>query len=114
MISFQTDDDNDFVTLPNGNLAMVQNRDAVAQEAKHFAATARAEMIHAYDEGIPFLREAFSKQPNLAQFEASLRRRLLATPDVTGIVSLDTQIEGETLKYTATLQTTYGTVTING
>lgn len=114
MISFQTDDDNDFVTLPNGNLAMVLDAQAVAQEAKHFAATSRAEMIHAYDEGIPFLREAFSKQPNLAQFEASLRRRLLNTPDVTGIVSLDTQIEGETLKYTATLQTTYGTVTING
>ncbi|MFD4837647.1 hypothetical protein ACFWP0_09070 [Achromobacter sp. NPDC058515] len=114
MISFQTDDDNDFVTLPNGNLALVTDRDAVAQEAKHFAATARAEMIHAYDEGIPFLREAFSKQPNLAQFEASLRRRLLGAPDVTGIVSLTTQIEGETLKYTATLQTTYGTVTING
>ncbi|OAE56628.1 hypothetical protein A7J67_08260 [Achromobacter xylosoxidans] len=114
MISFQTDDDNDFVMLPNGNLAMVNDRAAVAQEAKHFAATARAEMIHAYDEGIPFLREAFSKQPNLAQFEASLRRRLLDTPDVTGIVSLDTQIEGETLKYLATLQTTYGTVTING
>lgn len=114
MISFQTDDDNDFVTLPNGNLAMVTDRLAVAQEAKHFAATARAEMIHAHDEGIPFLREAFSKQPNLAQFEASLRRRLLSTPDVTGILSLTTQIEGETLKYTATLQTTYGTVTING
>lgn len=114
MISFQTDDDNDFVTLPNGNLAMVTDRQAVAQEAKHFAGTARAEMIHAYDEGIPFLREAFSKQPNLAQFEASLRRRLLDTPDVTGIVSLTTQTEGETLKYTATLQTTYGTVTING
>lgn len=114
MISFQTDDDNDFVTLPNGNLAMVTDRKAVAQEAKHFAATTRAEMIHAYDEGIPFLREAFSKQPNLAQFEASLRRRLLDTPDVTGIVSLVTQIEGESLKYTATLQTTYGTVTING
>ena len=114
MISFQTDDDNDFVTLPNGNLAMVTDRAAVAQEAKHFAATARAEMIHAYDEGIPFLREAFSKQPNLAQFEASMRRRLLDTPDVIGIVSLVTQIEGESLKYTATLQTTYGTVTING
>ncbi len=114
MISFQTDDDNDFVTLPNGNLAMVNDRVAVAQEAKHFAATALAEMIHAYDEGIPFLREAFSKQPNLAQFEASLRRRLLSTPDVTAILSLVTQIEGEALKYAATLQTTYGTVTING
>lgn len=114
MISFQTDENNDFVTLPNGNLAMVSDRDAVAQEAKHFAATVRAEMIHAYDEGIPFLREAFSKQPNLAQFEAALRRRLRGTPGVTGIVSLDTQIEGEALKYTATLQTTYGMVTING
>lgn len=114
MISFKTDENNDFVTLPNGNLAMVSDRDAVAQEAKHFAATVRAEMIHAYDGGIPFLREAFSKQPNLAQFEAALRRRLLETPEVTGILSLDTQVEGETLKYTAMLQTTYGTVSING
>lgn len=114
MISFRTDDNNDFVTLPNGNLAMVTDRAAVAQEAQHFAATVRGEMIHAVDEGIPFLRDVFSKQPNLAQFEASLRRRLLSTPNVAGIVSLVTQIEGESLKYTAALQTTYGTVTING
>ncbi|ANY17227.1 hypothetical protein [Bordetella pseudohinzii] len=114
MITFQTDENNDFVTLPNGNLAMAMGRDAVAQEARHFAATVRTEMIHAYDEGIPFLRETFSKQPNLAQFEASLRRRLLDTPDVTGILSLATRIEGETLDYTVTLQTTYGTVTIYG
>lgn len=59
---------------------------------------------HAHDEGIPFLREAFSKQPNLAQFEAALRRRLLETQEVTSIPSLDTQVEGEVLKYAGTLK----------
>lgn len=114
MITFMTDENNDFVTLPNGNLAMARDIDAVAQEAKHFAASARNEMIHAYNQGIPFLREAFSKQPNLAQIEAALRRRILETPDVTAILSMDTSMEGETLRYTATLKTTYGTVIING
>ncbi|VFR32606.1 phage protein [plant metagenome] len=114
MITFQTDENNDFVTLPNGNLAMARDIEAVAQEAKHFAASVRTEMIHAFDQGIPFMREAFSKQPNMAQIEAALRRRIMETPDVTEILALTAALDGETLRYTATLQTTYGLVSIDG
>jgi len=109
-----TDEDNDFVVLPNGNLAMIQGRAAVAQESKHYASTLYAEMIHAYDLGVPFLRDVFSKQPNIAQFEAALRRRILELDEVQEITSLVTVLDGETLRYTATLKTIYGTVPING
>ncbi|WP_041937510.1 hypothetical protein [Bordetella avium] len=114
MITFKTGDNNDFVVLPNGNLALETGINAVAQEARHFAATAKREMIHAFDQGVPFLREAFSKQPNLAQFEAALRRRLLELDEVDEVQSLDVAIDGESLKYTAVLNTAYGVVTLDG
>jgi len=114
MITFQTDENNDFAIGPDGGLVLTRGRDAVAQEAKHFAATLRAEMIHAYDLGVPFLREVFGGQPRLAQIETALRRRLLEIDEVTGIASLEASIEDETLKYSAVLETVHGAVSVNG
>lgn len=114
MRTFQTDQTNDFVVGADGNLVLIRDIHAVSQESRHFAATLRGEMIHAIDEGVPYFREAFNKNPNLAQMEAALRRRILSLADVVAITSLKALIDGETLKYTATIQTIYGSVAING
>lgn len=113
MKTFQTNASNDFVVAEDGNLAIIQDIDAAAQESRHYAATLLGEMIHAKDEGIPYFQHAFSRTPSLAQMEAALRRRIMSMPDVVKITSLTASIQGETLSYTATIQTTYGTVTVN-
>lgn len=114
MKTFQTDSNNDFVRGFDGNLVMIQDIQAVAQESRHFAATLRGEMIHAIDEGVPYFRDVFGKTPNLSQIEASLRRRILSLTNVEKINSLSAFIDGETLKYTAQIKTSFGDIEING
>lgn len=114
MRTFLTDENNDFVLGANGNLAIARDIEAIAQESRHHAATLRGEMIHSMDQGIAYFRDVFNKIPNLAQVEASLRRRILSIDDVVSITFLRAFISGETLKYEATIKTVYGEVSING
>lgn len=114
MKTFQTNPNNDFVRGADGNLVIIQDIQAVAQESRHFAATLRGEMIHAIDEGVPYFRDVFSKTPNLSQIEAHLRRRIMSLANVEKINSLTAFIEVETLKYTAQIKTNFGDIEING
>lgn len=113
MRTFLTDGNNDFVIGDNGNLSIIQDIEAVSQESRHFAATLRGEMIHSMINGIAYFRDVFNQTPNLAQVEASLRRRILSIGDVREITFLRASIVGETLKYEATIKTVYGEVSIN-
>lgn len=114
MITFATDDNNDFIVGQNGNLTMIKDRQAIAQESKHFIATLRGEMIHAIDEGIPYFRDALNKQPNLSAFEFAIRKRLSTLPEIRKIVSLNTFVNNETLGYSIVIQSIYGEVIESG
>lgn len=114
MRTFLLDENNDLMLDNTGNLAMVEGIEATAQTSRNFAATRGSEMIHAMDQGIPFFMTSFDRFPNLAQFEAALRRRLLQVESVQAVTALDVQYDDGAVKYTATLRTTDGVVTING
>lgn len=114
MKTISTDLNNDMYIGDDGNIAMSYDIVAAAQTAKHFAATLKSEMIHEYDLGIPFFITAFGANPSLPQFEAATRRRILEAPEVTGIRSFQVQQDGDILRYTAVIETTYGTATLNG
>lgn len=111
MITFKTNiDNNDLELGKNGELTFLQDIEAVAQESRHFAATLRGEMIHAKQNGIPYLQDIFTRIPNLAQIEAALRRRLMSLSDVSAITALTASINGDILQYTAIINTVYGEV----
>lgn len=114
MRTFLLDENNDFVLDKSGNIAMAAGIEATAQTSRNFAAARRSEMIHSADQGIPFFDTSFDRFPNLAQFEAALRRRLLQVDTVQAVTALDVQYEDGAIKYTATLKTDDGAVTING
>lgn len=114
MKSFLLDEDNDLTLDKTGNLALVSGIEATAQTSRNFAASRTGEMIHNADQGIPFFLTSFDRFPNLAQFEAALRRRLLQVETVQAVAALDVQYEDGAVSYTATLQTDDGAVTING
>lgn len=114
MRTVSTDADNDFYLGADGNLSVSLDVQAVAQTAEHYAATARAEMIHAFDEGIPFFQTVFARDVSIPQFEAALRRRLLNAPGVRAVQSLETVQDGDVLRYTAFISTDYGQVQLNG
>lgn len=111
--TFAADASNDLVIAPDGALAIATGADAVAFACRSTARVIRNEMVLAYDQGIPFRTTAWAGVPNVIAFEAALRQRLLAVPDVTGIVSLSASRIGDRLGYVATIRTVYGTVTLN-
>lgn len=108
MITISTGANNDILLGPDGNLALVRDLEAVKQTAEHLAYTLAGEMVLALTQGVPFWGVAFSPSPNMAQFEAFLRERILETPDVTEVSELSAQLVGENILYTATIQTIYG------
>lgn len=114
MITTSVNEDNDVYLGADGNLAMVRNIQATMQTAEHFAKAARGEMIHKMDEGMPFMQTVFARDASVPQFEAALRKRLLAAPNVKSIIELITVQEDDVLRYTATIETIYGAVNING
>ena len=114
MRTFLLDKENDFTLDKTGNIAMVSDIHATAQTSRNFAAARSGEMIHNADQGIPFFMTSFDRFPNLAQFEAALRRRLMQVETVQAVTALDVQYVDGAVSYTATLQTDDGALTING
>lgn len=114
MRTVSTNEDNDLYLGEDGNLAMAFDIQAVRETTVHYAATSREEMIHAFDEGVPFFQTAFARDASLPQFEAAERRRILSTPGVRAILSFETIQDGDVLRYTALIESDYGQVEING
>lgn len=114
MITFATDEDNDLVIGADGNLSLITSIPAVAQTAAHYAQTLLNEMIQDYDNGVPFFIVAFGSSASIPQFEAAMKKRILQAPEVTGIASFETAQDGDVLRYTATIETIYGSANING
>ena len=106
--------DNDLVLNEFGYLSFASDIDAVLLTARQYASALLGEMIHNADQGVPYFGVAFGSSPNIAQFEAGLRRRLLQCPGVIRIDELTAQQVGDVLGYTATITTEFGQGTVNG
>jgi hypothetical protein len=98
----------------NGDLLIVSGLDAVLFDAERAAKALLGEMVLAIDEGIPYFQVVWNGSPNVNQFEAALRRRLLSLADVLEVVTLSTRQLAGTLSYEATIRTVYGVGVING
>lgn len=110
---FAVDANNDLFIASDGNLARASGLAAVLQAAEHAAKTLLSEMMYATDQGIPAFETVWSGSPKLAQFEAYMRRALLAVENVTDVTALTAATSGDALSYAATIHTTYGAGTIN-
>lgn len=114
MRTLSVDENNDLILNDQGRLPILTGIDAVAQTARQYASTLLGEMIHAIDRGVPYFTVAFGASPNISQFEAVMRRRLLECPGVLRVSELSARQNGDALGYTATIVTEFGTGTING
>lgn len=112
--TFAVDASNDLAIGLDGALAIARDIEAVSYACRSTARVSRGEMVLAVNEGIPFRMTAWAGVPDAPGFEAALRQRLLAVPDVTGIVSLTTTRVGDRLGYVAVIRTVYGIQTLNG
>jgi hypothetical protein len=71
-------------------------------------------MVYAVDEGLPNFVTIWNGAPQRVQFEASLRKALLAVADVVEVVELNSEVANNVLSYRAVIRTIYGTGEING
>lgn len=114
MRTLAIDGNNDLFIDKTGNISVIDGIRATAQTSRNFAQTRTGEMIFSIDRGIPFFLVAFDRFPNLAQFEAAIRRRLLEIETIESISALNVQFIDGAVKYTADIITIDGAVTING
>lgn len=108
------DSNNDLFIGPDGSLALRSGLLAVLQACEHAAKTQLGEMVYAVDQGLPNFATIWNGSPQRAQFEAYLRRALLAVPDVVEVAELSTEAAANVLSYRATIKTVYGIGGING
>ena len=114
MKSLASNQRNDLVIGADGRLSVVTGTAAVEVVARSHMQTRRGEMIHAVQQGIPFDPVAWAGTPNLAQFEAASRRRLMEVAGVREVMSFSARMDGDVLTYSATLRTDSGEVALNG
>lgn len=107
------DSNNDIFVGPDGSLATAAGLLAVLQACEHAAKTQAGEMVYAVDQGLPNFATIWNGSPQRSQFEAFLRRALLAVPDVLEVRELNTEVSGGVLSYRAVIKTIYGTGAVN-
>jgi hypothetical protein len=113
-VCFGVNANNDLFIGPDGNLVIVNALEATLEACEHAVKAQLGEMVLAIDQGIPTLQTLWVGTPNFAQFEAALRRAILAVSGVSGVVSLNVSQLGDQFFYIAIILTVYGTGEITG
>lgn len=97
-----------------GSLAIAHDAEALKQQLEHVMQSLFGEMIHHADKGLPYQQCIWGGSPNLRQFEAFARVALKNEAGVLRVLSFAAKKSGETLNYTAVVQTVYGEVLLHG
>jgi hypothetical protein len=113
-ITLTVDSNNDLIIGPTGALSMSSELEAVLLACAHAAKTQLGEMVFRVDQGLPNFDAVWQGSPNLTQFEAYLRRALLAVEGVTSVEALSVANSAGVLAYQATIATVYGSGALNG
>lgn len=111
---FAVNDKNDLFLGADGNLAGVVRINAVLNVCAHCAKAILGEMVLAANTGMPYFESVWAGNPSTVQFEAAFRDRIGRVKGVVEIISLETVIQSNTLRYEATIRTIYGEGSIDG
>lgn len=114
MKTLAVDGNNDIYIARDGNLALNTGLLAVQETCAQAAKAQLGEMVLDTQRGIPNFQTVWNGKPNIAQFEAYLRRTLLGVQGVIGITELTITVESDILTYSASITTIYGSGVING
>lgn len=105
---------NDLALAADGRIRVISGLEAIAQSARAYMQARLGEMYYNADQGLPFADIVWGGSPNVAQFEAAGRARLLQVPGVVEVISFEARQTADVLGYTATIRTTAGETVING
>jgi len=113
MRSLGVDANNDLV-LVGGTLPVLTGTDAVLAVCAACARAILGEMVLATGQGMPYFETVWIGGPTVAPFEAAFRARVLQIEGVTAIEELTVSQENNTMRYSATISTVYGTGSLSG
>lgn len=108
MKTFASDKNNDLFIGTDGRLGVKTDLSAVMQAAQQAAQAQLGEMIYAVDEGVPNFQTIWESSANVAQFEAFLRRAIMAVEGVSKIEALTTNVRESAIFYSVDILTIYG------
>lgn len=114
MRTLATNSRNDIFIDATGAVSVVAEVLAVGEVCKGRMQTRLNEMAFQYDEGVPFAQTTWFGTPNLQAFEAASRRILQDVENVNQVTSFSARVDGNVLRYDATIETAFGLVSING
>jgi hypothetical protein len=107
-------ENNDIYIGDDGNLAIAEGIDAVKILCAQAVKVLRDEMVLHVDKGMPNFQLIWNGAPNIAQYEALLRKTLLNVQGVVKVSELSVNYENNILKYTANIETIYGVSALDG
>lgn len=113
MKTLKVDSNGDRV-VQNGAFVSLYDLDAVMQTCEQVMKQQLGELQYDQTKGIEYFNNVFLGDSNLQLFEAQARTQLLRVTGVTSISSFTYSQTDNALSYTATINTTYGSGTING
>ena len=107
--TFNTNDSNDIFIGPDGRLSIATGLQGVLKACETASYAQLGEMVLATGLGVPNRETIWIGVPNYPLYELYLRNTLLSVAGVSSVKSLEISVRGDTLFYTATIITIYGT-----
>ena len=105
---------NNDIFAVNGRIQVSTGLAAVLINCEAAMRAQRGEMIYAADRGVNYFENVWSGSPNVIRFEAESRAQLSRVPGVVSISAFSAVVRNNILFYTVTINTEFGTETING
>ncbi len=84
----------DLVLAPDGNLAMAEDNEAIAQHVKQRLLFYRGEWFLDTEAGVPWFQEIFVRPHNDGIIEALIKREILDTDGIVELTEFEMQVDG--------------------
>jgi hypothetical protein len=84
----------DLFLAPDGNLAMAEDNEAIAQHAKQRLLFYRGEWFLDTEAGVPWFQEIFVRPHNDGIIEALIKREILDTDGIAELTDFEMQVDG--------------------
>ena len=114
MKTLSTNENNDLYIDSSGNLAVSNDIYALSNVIKNKALTTLGEPQYNIQNGIPYFETIFTDTPSIDLYQAKLIKDIENTENTERVKSFDYTENNGILNYTATIQSTYGDITLNG
>lgn len=112
--TFGVNANNDLYIGTDGNLVIDSGVKAIEESCQSAVQAQAGEMTLATNNGMPNFQAIWVGVPNVAQFQASLRKIISTIPGVVRILDLRTNIAKDVLAYQLVLLTTEGQIIVDG